>query len=130
MQVRKAERRTGAQTPLHHQTWCQYRVEGPLRLLTHSLIVLLALSVMSSSGWAKPLAPSAIASRIKAADAAFRVQDFEKTIALLKPLAASSKIKNQALKIKILERLGASHWLGGQPDAARDERVCHLWRTG
>ena len=64
---------------------------------------------------------------MKAADAAFRVQDFVKTIALLKPLASATEIKDKGTLIKVLERLGASYWLGGRADDARTT-FTKLWQ--
>lgn len=63
--------------------------------------------------------PEGIAQRITQAEAAFRVQNYQRVVDLLGPLIGHPKLAGRPEHVKVLEWLGAAHWFTGARDAAR-----------
>lgn len=59
--------------------------------------------------------------RLGQADEAFRFQDYERVIKLLRPLLDDDRVRDTRELQTLRERLGASYWFVGAQDAARTE---------
>lgn len=57
--------------------------------------------------------------KLEEATRAFEMQDYDQAIEILRPLVAGDAIEDKATLRQSLERLGASYWFTGAPDAAR-----------
>jgi len=83
---------------------------------------ILALALVCFLAWprsAEAAKPDASTQALKEAEEAFRLQDYERVIELLSPMATGSDTLPAARRIQILERKGVSHWYQEQGDAAR-----------
>lgn len=65
-----------------------------------------------------PTPEQILAERLAAANEAFRVQDYDKTITLLQPIVAEDVLEDVQVRVTVLERLGVSYWFTGSQDAA------------
>lgn len=83
--------------------------------------LVLALALASPAAAADPDAglDDAERGRLNEADEAFRYQDYERTIALLRPLLDSGHIQDPGELRRAREHLGASYWFADAKDAAR-----------
>lgn len=86
-----------------------------LACLVWALVALMAPALAQTTA----IHPQGLSERLDEADEAFRFQDYQRTITLLQPLMAEGALADEAVRVQVTERLGASYWFAGARDAAR-----------